>query len=153
MSALIPYIPIATTVFAAAFTVVLFRHWRSTGTRYLWWWMVGVAMYGVGTLAESLNTVLGWHVLIFKSWYIAGALLGGWPLAQGTAYLLFRKRTADWLTWAFGAYIAVAALFGATSAWGWLSSVALITGAALPATLGWLRASRAPSPIPCWLLS
>jgi len=34
--------------------------------------------------------------------------------------------------------VAVAALFGATTAWGWLSSVALITGAALPATLGWL---------------
>ncbi|HMN93978.1 MAG TPA: histidine kinase [Hydrogenophaga sp.] len=34
--------------------------------------------------------------------------------------------------------VAVAALFGASSLWGWLTSLALITAAALPATLGWL---------------
>ncbi|HLF34721.1 MAG TPA: hypothetical protein VI583_10800, partial [Cyclobacteriaceae bacterium] len=31
-------------------------------------------------------------------WYVVGALLGGAPLAQGTVYLLFSKKTANILT-------------------------------------------------------
>ncbi len=33
-----------------------------------------------------------------KAWYIAGALYGGYPLAQGSAYLLLERKTADRLT-------------------------------------------------------
>lgn len=168
MADMIPYIPIVTTVFAALFTAVLYRHWQRTGTQYLLWWMIGVAMYGVGTFAESLHTVFGWHVVIFKSWYIAGALLGGWPLAQGTAYLLFKKRTADVLTWLFGAYIAVAAvavvlspidqslvterLSGEVFVWEWVrlfsplvngyAAIVLIGGAILSAVRYWRRSDR-----------
>jgi hypothetical protein len=42
--------------------------------------------------------------------YISGALLGAFPLAQGTVYLLLKKKTADILTWFFIIYIAVAAI-------------------------------------------
>jgi two-component system sensor histidine kinase AlgZ len=41
------------------------------------------------------------------------------------------------------AVVAVAALFGAPSAWGWLTQMAVLTGAALPATLGWLLSACA----------
>jgi hypothetical protein len=45
-----------------------------------------------------------------KAWYISGALLGAFPLAQGTVYLLLKKKTADILAWFFIFYIAVAAV-------------------------------------------
>ena len=96
---IISYIPILTTVLSAVFAIQLWRHWRRRpGARYLLWWFLGLVAYGAGTLTESLTTLVGWHEPIFRAWYIAGALLGGAPLAQGTAYLLLSRRTADRLT-------------------------------------------------------
>lgn len=106
------YIPILTTLVAIPFTIVLFRHWRrKPGTWYLFWWMLGVAMYGVGTFTEGLTTLFGWQESVFKAWYISGALLGGAPLAQGTIYLLFKDKTAHRMTAGLVAYVLVAAAF------------------------------------------
>jgi len=107
---LVHYIPLLTTVLAAVFSVTLYRRWQpKRPAPYLFWWMLGVIMYGVGTLTEGLTTIFGWSPTLFTAWYIAGALLGGFPLAQGTVYLLLRKRTADILSILFGTVIVVAA--------------------------------------------
>ena len=111
MSEIIDHIPILTTILAAWFFVRLYKHYRSKPwAKYLLWWTIGVATYGLGTLAESINTVFGWNEVNTRIWYIVGALLGGWPLAQGTVYLLMRKRTADILTAIFLLIIAVASV-------------------------------------------
>jgi len=109
---LIHYLPVITTVVAAAFTSVLYRHWkRKPGARYLLWWMIGVGLYGVGTLTEAITSVFGWSEPVFRAWYVAGALLGAAPLAQGTVYLLLPRRIADRLAVAVITYIAVASAF------------------------------------------
>ena len=106
------YLPILTTVVAACFSVVLYRHLRrKPGTLYILWWLIGVAMYGVGTLTESITTLYGWNLITFKAWYISGALLGGAPLAQGTVYLLMPDRRAHKLTAILVSAISIAALF------------------------------------------
>ncbi|MDF1543713.1 MAG: hypothetical protein P1R58_01275 [bacterium] len=88
------YLPILTTLMSAVFAVSILRRYApAVGNIHLLWWGMGVAIYGLGTLMESLYTLFGYSELVFKSWYIAGALLGGAPLAIGTAYLLFGKRT------------------------------------------------------------
>jgi hypothetical protein len=111
MPTLVHYLPLATTLVAAAFAIVLWRHWRrKPDSLYLAWWTFGVFAYGVGTLTESLTTLFGWHPLLFRSWYVSGALLGGFPLAQGTVYLLLRRRTAHVLTAITLSFIAVAAV-------------------------------------------
>ncbi|MGD2044137.1 MAG: hypothetical protein PVJ28_10845 [Acidimicrobiia bacterium] len=109
---LVHYLPVATTIVAALFTSVLYRHWRrKPGARYLLWWMIGVALYGVGTLTEATTTIFGWSEPVFRSWYVAGALLGAAPLAQGTVYLLLPRRIADRLAIAVATYIAIASAF------------------------------------------
>lgn len=105
------YIPILTTLFAVYFTWVLYTHWKVKQRRYLLWWMIGVALYGLGTFTEAFTTVFGWDAAIFRSWYIAGALLGGAPLAQGTAYLLLKQKTADRISVALVTYVAMASAF------------------------------------------
>jgi hypothetical protein len=105
------YIPIFTTAFAVFFFVQLYRHWRrKPEAKYLMWWTIGVFFFGLGTLTESINALIGWSEFNMKAWYIAGALLGAFPLAQGTVYLLLKKRTADILSWLFIIYIAVASI-------------------------------------------
>jgi hypothetical protein len=112
MLTVIHYIPILTTLISFAFTVVLYRHWRrKPEAAYLLWWTVGVFIFGIGTLTEALTALFGWNLVVFKAWYISGALLGAFPLAQGTVYLLLKKKTADLLALLLSLYIAVAAVF------------------------------------------
>lgn len=112
MRELIAKIPILTTLFSIYFFVIIFRHWqRKKNSTYLLWWTVGVFCYGAGTLTESLTSLVGWNPFVFKAWYITGALLGGAPLAQGTVYLLMKKKTANILTVVLVSFITIAAIF------------------------------------------
>jgi hypothetical protein len=96
---LIHFIPIVTTIVSLPFALSLWRHWRKKpDALYLLWWFIGVLTYAAGTTTESLTTLFGWHPVVFKAWYITGAFLGGAPLAQGTIYLLMKRRTAHLLT-------------------------------------------------------
>jgi hypothetical protein len=93
------YLPVVTTVVSLAFCGALLRRYALRGRRpHLLVWAIGVLVYGVGTFTEAFTSLFGWHEAIFRAWYISGALLGGAPLAQGTVYLLLRRKTADVLT-------------------------------------------------------
>ena len=108
----VDYLPILSTLLAAVFAVALFRRYgdRKSGPHLLWW-AAGVLVYGIGTWTEASVTLFGWAEWRFRAWYISGALMGGAPLAQGTAYLLLARRTANRLTVALVAAIGVAAVF------------------------------------------
>jgi hypothetical protein len=96
---LVHYIPVLTTVLTVPFALEIFRRWRVFPDRlHLLWWAIGVATYGVGTFTEAWTTLFGWNPVIFRAWYISGALLGGAPLAQGSVYLLMKRTTAHLLT-------------------------------------------------------
>ncbi|MBI2767564.1 MAG: hypothetical protein HYX53_16835 [Chloroflexi bacterium] len=106
------YIPIFTTVLAGVFAAVVFRRYRRKERGvHLLWWAAGILLFGVGTFVEGFTALFGWNEGIFRAWYISGALLGGAPLAQGTAYLLLKRRTADRLAAVLVAVIVVAAVF------------------------------------------
>jgi len=92
---MISYIPVLTTIFSVFFLSRIVPHYLSKRSPYLLWWTLGVLTFGLGTLTESINAIFGWSEWNTKIWYIVGALLGGYPLAQGTIYLLMSKRFAD----------------------------------------------------------
>ena len=94
MSRIIEFVPVITTIFSIYFLREIYFHYRIRKTRYLLWWTIGVLTYGMGTLAESINVLFGWSEINLKYWYIVGALLGGFPLAQGTVYLLMKDSFA-----------------------------------------------------------
>lgn len=96
---LIHYLPIATTGLSIAFLVVLLQRGRLRNfPPHLSWWAIGVLFYGLGTAIESIITLWGNSPTLFRAWYVAGALLGGYPLGTGSAYLLCKRRTAHILT-------------------------------------------------------
>ncbi len=105
------YLPIATTIMSVVFCAALLRRYRSKGKgTHLLWWAAGVFFYGAGTGLEGSITLFGNSITLTKTWYIVGALLGGYPLAQGTVYLLLRRRTANILTALTLPFIAVVSL-------------------------------------------
>ncbi len=132
------YLPIGTTVLAAIFATILLRRYYTHRTGlHLLWWGLGMVAYGLGTLLESSVTLFGNAIWLTKAWYIAGALFGGYPLAQGSAYLLARRQTADRLTVITLSFIGVIALLviispvnmaalephrptGSVLGWGWV---------------------------------
>lgn len=89
------YIPILTTLFSIFFFREIFSHFKEKQKTYLLWLALGVLTFGLGTLAESINVLFGWSAINFKYWYIVGALLGGFPLAQGSVYLLMKRKFAN----------------------------------------------------------
>jgi hypothetical protein len=106
----IHFVPLATTLVAAFFAPAVFRRWRERRSGpHLLWWSMGIALYGVGTLTESLTTLFGWNSWVFRAWYVSGALLGGAPLAQGTVYLMFSRKLANRLSALLIATVLVAA--------------------------------------------
>lgn len=105
------YIPILTTLFSIFFFRQIFSHYQIRKKPYLLWWAIGVLTFGLGTFAESINVLFGWTEINLKYWYIVGALLGGFPLAQGSVYLLMHKRFADLTSILFVLIILVASVF------------------------------------------
>lgn len=96
---LVHYLPIATTLVSLAFLAVLIaRAVRRGWAPHLVWWGVGVFFYGLGTAVESTITLSGNTPTLNRVWYWAGAILGGYPLATGSVYLLLARRAAHVLT-------------------------------------------------------
>ncbi|MCK0132069.1 hypothetical protein MWU59_11220 [Flavobacteriaceae bacterium F08102] len=110
MATLPEYIPIFTTLFSIYFVKEIYAHYRERQTTYLLWWTIGVLTFGLGTLAESINVLFGWNEINLKYWYIVGALLGGFPLAQGSVYLLMSKKFATVTSWIFVSLIVIASI-------------------------------------------
>jgi hypothetical protein len=104
------YLPILTTVLSALFAASLYRRWTVKRTPHLWWWAFGITTYGIGTALESAITLGGNGIVLTKAWYIAGALLGGYPLAQGSLFLSWPRRTAVRLTIVSLTFVVIAAV-------------------------------------------
>ena len=116
MISFIHKIPILTTLFSAWFAFILYQHWAAKDKpTYILWWLLGVVFYGLGTFTESWVGLFGWNEGIFKSWYILGALLGGFPLAQGSVYLLLNRKVAHALSLIFVVVILITAVLVALS--------------------------------------
>ena len=109
---LLLHLPILTTFFAAFFAYQLFTRYREKGGGpHLLWWGIGMVTYGIGTFTEAYTTLFGWQPLIFRSWYVAGAFLGGYPLAQGSIYLLMNRRFANASAWIVSTAIVIGGIF------------------------------------------
>lgn len=93
------YIPILTTILSLIFFIDLCKRYNNSPSKtYYLVWAIGIATYGIGTALESIITIFGNTILLTKLWYVAGAILGGYPLAQGSVYFHFSKKTADFLS-------------------------------------------------------
>lgn len=104
------YLPILTTLFSAFFLWDIFSRFILKRGAHLFWWSLGVFTYGLGTFFEAYITLFGNGPLLNKSWYVAGAILGGYPLAQGSVYLHFSRKTANILTFITLPFIAFSAI-------------------------------------------
>lgn len=85
-------LPAVTSILALVFAVALFDQWRERRGGFQLIWTFGMLFYGVGAGCEALGAFTGWNELLYRTWYLTGAVwTAGW-LGLGTAFLLGRTR-------------------------------------------------------------
>lgn len=90
-------LPLLSTLVMFAFTAYVLQRYYVRRRLCFLFWGIGLAMFGIGSLAEALLS-FGWNDWVFFAWYLFGAVLTAAWIGQGTVYLLARKRRAQVLT-------------------------------------------------------
>ena len=110
------FIPLISALVSFVFAFFVFRRYLSRKGNHLLLWAIGMVFYGIGGFCEAYYGFFGWNPLIFRLWYLFGAILVAAWLGQGTVYLLARKRVAHSLmaVLALGSLFALVRVFTAT---------------------------------------
>ena len=94
MNPIINALPFVSVVVVFVFAALVIRRYAWRHGTHLLVWGIGLIMYGIGSACESYYYLFGWSSLVFRIWYLFGAILVAAWLGQGTIYLLARKRWA-----------------------------------------------------------
>ncbi|NIA24228.1 MAG: hypothetical protein GWP04_01520 [Gammaproteobacteria bacterium] len=86
------YLPAAASVISFVFASMVLRRWLDRRQPYMLLWGIGFLMYGMGGAMEAIFGFVGWSPLVFRLWYLFGAILVAAWLGQGTVYLLVHRR-------------------------------------------------------------
>jgi hypothetical protein len=111
LSTLLPFV---SSIVSFVFAIMVFKRYLSRRGEHLLLWAIGMTMYGIGGFCEAYYGVFGWNSLVFRLWYLFGAMLVAAWLGQGTVYLLAKKRWANILMIILG----LASIFGALRVFG-----------------------------------
>ena len=85
-------LPALTSFLALLFSALLFDQWRERRRAYQLIWAVGMLFFGIASGCEAIAAVGAWNELLYRTWYLTGAVwTAGW-LGLGTAFLLGRTR-------------------------------------------------------------
>lgn len=82
-------------VVSFVFAGFVFRRYLVRRGLHLLLWAIGMVFYGIGGFCEAYYGFLGWSPLVFRLWYLFGAILVAAWLGQGTVYLLAKPRVAQ----------------------------------------------------------
>jgi hypothetical protein len=88
-------LPFTSATISFVFAFLLFRRYVARRGPHLLVWGIGMIFYGIGGFCEGYYGALGWNPLIFRLWYLAGAILVAAWLGQGTVYLLAKRTWAN----------------------------------------------------------
>ena len=100
-------LPAVTSLLALIFAAALFDQWLERRHTFQLVWAAGMLFFAIASGSEALAAALGWNELLYRTWYLTGAVwTAGW-LGLGTAFLLGRTRFG----YAFALCLFLAGLF------------------------------------------
>ncbi len=118
-------LPFLSSAVSFVFAALVLRRFALKGGAHLLLWGIGMVFYGIGGFCEGFYGAFGWSPLIFRLWYLFGAMLVAAWLGQGTVYLLVRRRK---LAHALMILLALGSLYGAVRVFGAQLDPSLMTG-------------------------
>jgi hypothetical protein len=108
-------LPFVSSIVSFVFAFFVLKRYAARRGPHLLLWGIGIVFYGIGGSCEAYYGVLGWNPLVFRLWYLFGAMLVAAWLGQGTVYLLARPQWANglMLVLALGSVYGLIRVFGA----------------------------------------
>lgn len=103
------FIPLTSAVVSLVFSGFVFKRYLAKHHTNNLLWAIGMLFYAIGGACEALYGFFGWNPLVFRLWYLFGAILVAAWLGQGTVFLLAKPRLANILM----AVLGLASLFAA----------------------------------------
>ena len=103
------FLPLTSAIITFVFAAIVLNRWRHGRRLYTLLWGIGMTFYAIGGAMEAYYAFFGWNDLVFRLWYLTGAILVAAWLGQGTVFLLARRKVA-WTSF----YILLAASLYAT---------------------------------------
>jgi hypothetical protein len=89
------YVPLVTSIISFIFAITVLDQYFARRKPYQLLWAIGLFMYFISTLTEFWWNIIGHNDMIYRLWYLVGAILVAAYLGQGTLYLLMRHRRAN----------------------------------------------------------
>jgi hypothetical protein len=91
------WLPFTSCIISFIFAFFVFKRYLVRKGPHLLLWGIGLVFYGVGGFCEAYYGAFGWNPLVFRLWYLCGAILVAAWLGQGTVYLLANRKWANGL--------------------------------------------------------
>jgi hypothetical protein len=89
-------LPFLSAIISFVFAFFVFKRYFAKGKgSHLLLWGIGMVFYGIGGFCEGYYGAFGWNTLVYRLWYLFGAILVAAWLGQGTVFLLAKKRWAQ----------------------------------------------------------
>jgi hypothetical protein len=100
-------LPSLSAILCFVFAATVADQWMRRRQPYQLVWTIGLIWFGVAAGSEAIAGISGWNELLYRAWYLFGAVwVAGW-LGLGTVYLLARTRFG----YAFAVSLVLAGLF------------------------------------------
>jgi hypothetical protein len=97
------YVPLVTCIVSFVFAVTVLDQYFARRRPYQLLWSIGLFMYCISTFTEFWWNVYGHIDVLYRLWYLIGAILVAAYLGQGTLYFLMRRRSAHIIMAVLGA--------------------------------------------------
>src|ERR1039458_1128068 len=88
-------IPLITAIISLVFGATILDQYFARRRPYQLFWAIGVFLYAIGAGCEFWAGQWGIGQVVFRLWYLSGAILVAAYLGMGTLYLLARRRHAN----------------------------------------------------------
>jgi hypothetical protein len=120
--------PLAAGIVSGVFSALLSRGWRARGSPNLLAWSVALAMFTLASLSAAMGLIVGWNALLYRLYYLFGAIVNVPVLALGTLYLFVSSRLGH----VAAAAVALACLLAAVSVFTAPLDIAALSTAGIP---------------------
>lgn len=89
------FLPFASAIISFIFAGFIFKRYLDRKRPHLLLWGLGMVFYGIGGFCEAYFGAFGWNSVVYRLWYLFGAILVAAWLGQGTVYLLAKRNLAN----------------------------------------------------------
>ncbi len=88
------YVPLVTSIISFIFAIIVLDQYLARRKPHQLLWVIGLLMYCFSTFTEFWWNVIGPNEIIYRLWYLIGAIFVAAYLGQGTLYFLLRRKVA-----------------------------------------------------------